>query len=140
MPSDNPVYEPGSVININELKGTGSSPQTTTAPDQQEFEGLESSVEKRRFDNPTYYGDNDINETDDHDDIDDVYTQLLLISKINDLYQIMSLITQFMELKHTITKFTIIMSDPQCLNYWHIFLISYMHACLVITINFNSHI
>ena len=72
MPGDNPVYEPGRVININELKGTGSSPQTTTAPDQQEFEGLESSVEKRRLDNPTYYGDNDINETDDRD-IDDVY-------------------------------------------------------------------
>ena len=31
-------------------------------------------MEKRRFDNPIYYGDNDINETDDHDDIDDVYT------------------------------------------------------------------
>ena len=73
MPGDNPVYEPGSVININEPKGTGSSPQTTTstAPDQQEFEGLESSVEERRFDNPTY-GDNDINEIDDCD-IDDVY-------------------------------------------------------------------
>ena len=42
IPDDNPVYEPGSVINITELKETGSSPQTTTAPDQQEFEGLES--------------------------------------------------------------------------------------------------
>ena len=74
MPGDNPIYEPGSTI--NELKGTGSSPHTTTAvmtlPDQQEFEGLESSMEERRFDN-SIYGDNDINETDDRD-IDDVYT------------------------------------------------------------------
>ena len=73
MPGDNPIYEPGSTI--NELKGTGSSPHTTTAaiilPDQQEFEGLESSMEERRFDN-SIYGDNDFNETDDRD-IDDVY-------------------------------------------------------------------
>ena len=75
MPGDNPVYEQGSVININELKGTGSSPQTTTAPDQQEFEGLESIVWKRGdLTTPCtyYYGDNDINETDDRY-IDDVY-------------------------------------------------------------------
>ena len=77
MPGDNPIYEPGSTINDSEMKGTGSSPHTTTAvmtlPDQQEFEGLESSVEERKFDNPIY-SENDINETDDHDNIDDVYT------------------------------------------------------------------
>ena len=58
------------------MKGTGSSPHTITAvtilPDQQEFEGLESSMEERRFDN-SIYGDNDFNETGDRD-IDDVYT------------------------------------------------------------------
>ena len=60
MPGDNPVYEPGNTI--NELKG-GSSAHTTAAvialPEQ---EGIESSVEERRFDNPIYGGD----ETDDN--------------------------------------------------------------------------
>ena len=75
MPGDNPVYETGNTT-LNELKGGSLAPHTTAAvtilPDQQEFEGIESSVKERKFDNPIY-GDHDINERDDHDDIDDVY-------------------------------------------------------------------
>ena len=72
MPGDNLVYEAGNTT-LNELKGGSLAPHTTAAVTIQEFEGLESSVEERRFDN-LIYGDHDINETDDHDDIDDVYT------------------------------------------------------------------
>ena len=103
MPGDNPVYEPGSTI--NELKGMGSSPHTITAvtilPDQQELKDL--SPAWKRGDLTTPYMVTMILMRQMIVTLM-MSTRLLLISKINSLYQIMSLTTQFMELKHTIAK------------------------------------
>lgn len=49
MPSDNPVYEPGYTINGGSLSRTATA--VTTFPER---EGSDSSVEERKFDNPTY--------------------------------------------------------------------------------------
>ena len=50
MPDDNPVYEPGN--SIDELKGSSSAHTTAAVATLPEREGIESSVEERRFDNP----------------------------------------------------------------------------------------
>ena len=55
MPGDNPVYEPGNTV--NELKGGSSTHTTAAVTTLPGREGIESSVEERRFDNPIYGGD-----------------------------------------------------------------------------------